>query len=160
MKKSAGILLYRIRDSKIEVFLVHPGGPFWIRKDVNAWSVPKGEFTDEEDPLATARREFEEETGIPVKGDFLELKPVIQKGGKQVFCYACKGNIDPEAIKSNTFEMEWPPRSGKKQTFPEIDRGQWFDSAESKIKIIESQSAFVDELEKLIRSELTSLNNK
>ncbi len=156
MKKSAGILLYRIKNSGFEVFLVHPGGPFWAKKDMNAWTVPKGEFTDEEDPLVAAKREFEEETGKSVKGDFLELKPVIQKGGKQVFCYACKGDIDPGAIKSNTFEMEWPPRSGKMQSFPEIDRGQWFDSAEAKIRIIESQSAFVDELEKLIED--TKLN--
>ena len=152
MKKSAGIILYRIKNSGFEVFLVHPGGPFWARKDMNSWSVPKGEFTDEEDPLVAAKREFEEETGTSVKGDFLELKPVIQKGGKQVICYACIGDIDPEAIKSNTFEMEWPPRSGKRQSFPEIDRGQWFDSAEAKIRILESQSAFIDELEKLIES--------
>jgi predicted NUDIX family NTP pyrophosphohydrolase len=145
-KQSSGILLYRLSNSILEVFLVHPGGPFWARKDLHAWSIPKGEFTDEEDPLSAALREFEEETGIHLTGHFTALSPVIQKGGKKVYCYSCEGNLDPDKIRSNTFEMEWPPKSGKKQFFPEIDRGEWFEVATGKLKIIESQAAFIDEL--------------
>ncbi|MGB8492654.1 MAG: NUDIX domain-containing protein [Bacteroidales bacterium] len=151
--KSAGILLYRLTDSKLEVLLVHPGGPFWSRKDFNSWSIPKGEFTEDEDPLDAARREFEEEIGIPLSGNFIELTPVRQKSGKQVFCYACEGNIDPQTIKSNTFEMEWPPKSGRRQAFPEIDRGEWFGIAQGKLKIIESQAVLIDEL--IIKLNLT-----
>ena len=145
-KQSSGILLYRLTNSILEVFLVHPGGPFWARKDLHAWSIPKGEFTDEEDPLSAALREFEEETGIPLNGNFIGLTPVIQKGGKKVYCFSCEGNLDQDKIRSNTFEMEWPLRSGKKQSFPEIDRGEWFDVATGKLKIIEAQAAFIDEL--------------
>ena len=145
-KQSAGILLYRIHNQQPEIFLVHPGGPFWARKDLHAWSIPKGEFSDDEDSLDAARREFEEETGRPVSGDFIELSPVKQKGGKMIYCYACEGDIDPKQVNSNTFEMEWPPRSGKKQTFPEIDCGEWLDSSNAKLKILESQAAFIDEL--------------
>ena len=145
-KQSAGILLYRIHNQQPEVFLVHPGGPFWARKDLHAWSIPKGEFSDDEDSLDAARREFEEETGRPVSGDFIELSPVKQKGGKMVNCYACEGDIDPKQVKSNAFEMEWPPRSGKKQIFPEIDCGEWFDPSNAKLKILESQAVFIDEL--------------
>ena len=150
-KKSSGILLYRLTNSSVEVFLVHPGGPFWARKDLHSWSIPKGEFTDEESPLSAAIREFEEETGIHLNSNFTELTPVIQKGGKKVYCFSCEGNIDTDKIRSNTFEMEWPPKSGKKQFFPEIDRGEWFDVAAGKLKIIEAQAAFIDELaERLI----------
>lgn len=145
-KKSSGILLYRLTNSILEVFLVHPGGPFWARKDLHSWSIPKGEFTDEEDPLSAALREFEEETGIPLNGNFKGLTPVIQKGGKKVYCFSCEGNLDQDKIRSNTFEMEWPPKSDKKQFFPEIDRGEWFDVATGKLKIIEAQAAFIDEL--------------
>ena len=150
-KKSSVILLYRLRNSSVEVFLVHPGGPYWAGKDLHFWSIPKGEFTDEESPLSAAIREFEEETGFHLSGNFTALTPVIQKGGKKVYCYACEGNIDPGKIMSNSFEMEWPPKSGKKQFFPEIDRGEWFDVAFGKLKIIEAQTAFIDELvERLI----------
>ena len=150
-KKSSGILLYRLTNSIPEIFLVHPGGPFWAKKDLHAWSVPKGEFTDEESPLNAAIREFEEETGFHLTGNFTALTPVTQKGGKKVYCYSCEGNIDPDKIRSNSFEMEWPPKSGKKQFFPEIDRGEWFDMATGKLKIIEVQAAFIDELaERLI----------
>ena len=145
-KQSTGILLYRLHNQQPEVFLIHPGGPFWARKDLHAWSIPKGEFSDDEDSLDAARREFEEETGKSVSGDFIELSPVKQKGGKMVYCYACEGDIDVKQIKSNTFEMEWPPRSGKKQTFPEIDCGEWFDPPNAKLKILESQAVFIDEL--------------
>ena len=145
-KKSAGILLFRLTNLKLEVLLVHPGGPFWAKKDLNSWSIPKGEFTEDENPLDAAKREFEEEIGIPLSGNFIELTPVRQKSGKQVFCYACEENIDPQIIKSNTFEIEWPPKSGRKQSFPEIDRGEWFDVAKGKLKINESQAALIDEL--------------
>ncbi len=145
-KQSSGILLYRKTTSILEIFLVHPGGPFWARKDLHAWSIPKGEFTNEESPLNAAIREFEEETGIHLTGNFTALTPVIQKGGKNVYCYSCEGNLDQYKIRSNTFEMEWPPKSGKKQSFPEIDRGEWFEVATGKLKIIEAQAAFIDEL--------------
>jgi predicted NUDIX family NTP pyrophosphohydrolase len=145
-KKSAGILLFRLTNLKLEVLLVHPGGPLWAKKDLNSWSIPKGEFTEDENPLDAAKREIEEEIGIPLSGNFMELTPVRQKSGKQVLCYACEGNIDPHIIKSNTFEIEWPAKSGRKQSFPEIDRGEWFDVAKGKLKINESQVALIDEL--------------
>src|SRR2546422_40260 len=126
-KKSAGILLYRIKNKNPEVFLVHPGGPFWAKKDLGAWSIPKGELSDNEAPLDAAKREFKEETGMDINGKFIELTPVTQKGGKLVYAFALEGEIDPDEIKCNTFEMEWPPRSGKKQEFPEIDRSGWFN---------------------------------
>lgn len=154
MKKSAGILLYRFINQEPEVFLVHPGGPFWAKKDMHAWSVPKGEFNEDEDPLVAARREFEEETGLSISGKFTGLTPIRQKSGKMVYCYACEGNIDPELIRSNLFEMEWPPKSGKMMSFPEIDRGEWFETTESRLKIIEAQVAFIDELIEKISSRL------
>jgi predicted NUDIX family NTP pyrophosphohydrolase len=145
-KKSAGILLYRLINHIPEVLLVHPGGPFWVKKDLNSWSIPKGEFKNGEDPLQAAKREFEEEIGTPLAGNFIELTPIQQKSGKLVYCYACEGDIDPKIIKSNTFEMEWPPKSGKKQFFPEIDRGEWFKISEGKRKINKSQVALIDQL--------------
>src|SRR5215213_3631339 len=112
MNKSAGILLFRRNKQNIEFFLVHPGGPFWAKKDAGAWSIPKGEYNDNEDALAAAKREFEEETGQSIAGDFIELKPLKQKGGKIVQAYAVEGDVDADNIRSNTFEMEWPPKSG------------------------------------------------
>lgn len=149
-KKSAGILLYRIGNKDPEVFLVHPGGPFWAKKDDGAWSIPKGEFEDDEEPLAAAKREFEEETGIKVSGEFIELSPIKQKSGKIVYAWAVEGNIDPAKIKSNEFEIEWPPRSGTMKTFPEIDRAEWFYLNEAKKKIIESQANFIEALKKIL----------
>lgn len=146
MKQSAGILLYRFRDSKPEFFLVHPGGPFWAKKENGAWSVPKGEFDEDERPIDAAQREFREETGQEISGLFLELKPVRQKSGKTVFCFAIEKDIDPSGIVSNTFEMEWPPRSGRKQIFPEIDRAGWFEFGVARIKILESQLPFIEEI--------------
>ena len=150
-KQSAGILLYRIKNKMPEVFLVHPGGPFWKNKDAAAWSIPKGEFTDEEDGLIAAKREFEEETGVTLAGKFIELKPIKQKGGKLVFAWAIEGDIDAENIQSNTFNMEWPPKSGKMQTFPEVDKAGWFKADEAKEKINTSQTAFIDELVELLK---------
>ncbi len=144
-RQSAGLLLYRNYSTNLEVFLVHPGGPFWRNKDDGAWSIPKGEFDDEE-PLRAAIREFNEETGITVLGDFIELMPVILKGGKKVFAWALQKDINAAEIKSNHFEIEWPPRSGKLQSFPEVDKGEWFTIEEAKKKINIMQVALIEEL--------------
>lgn len=147
MKKnqSAGILLYRLRDDQLQVLLVHPGGPFWKNKDDGAWTIPKGEFTDEA-PLAAAKREFEEETGMKVSGKFIELAPVKQKSGKWIHAWAVEGNMDVTSIHSNTFEMEWRPKSGKQQSFPEIDKAAWFTVPEAKQKINAAQVALLEEI--------------
>jgi len=146
MKKSAGILLFRKLGRDCELFLVHPGGPFWKNKDEGAWSIPKGEFTEEEDALAAAKREFKEETGVNCNGKFIKLASVKLKSGKIVYAWALEKDIDPAKIKSNLFEMEWPPKSGKWQSFPEIDRGAWFTPATAKQKINPAQATFIDEL--------------
>jgi predicted NUDIX family NTP pyrophosphohydrolase len=135
-KKSAGLLLYRVRDHSLQFFLVHPGGPYWKNKDLGAWSIPKGEFTEEEDPLTAAKREFEEETELKAPGKFLALTPLKQKSGKLIVAWAAHANVDPGHIHSNTFELEWPPHSGKKQVFPEIDKAGWFDINTAKEKLI------------------------
>lgn len=145
-KQSAGILLYRKTVQGLQVFLVHPGGPFFKNRDDGSWSIPKGEYLLDEDPLTAAKREFQEETGHEITGDFTTLNPIKQKGGKTVQAWAVEGNIDAENISSNTFEIEWPPRSGKKQTFEEIDRGAWFDIAIAKRKINPAQAALIGEL--------------
>jgi predicted NUDIX family NTP pyrophosphohydrolase len=145
MKKSAGILLYR-DHKEVEVFLVHPGGPFWKNKDEGAWSIPKGEYNEEEDPLEAAKREFKEETGIDIDGDFIELGPIKQKGGKIVLAWALEKDITPDTITSNTFPMEWPPKSGKTQQFPEVDKAQWYTIDEAKEKINPSQAALLEQL--------------
>jgi predicted NUDIX family NTP pyrophosphohydrolase len=144
---SAGILPYRFRARMLEVFLVHPGGPHWTRKDAGAWSIPKGEVEDGADELATARREFEEETGSAIHGDFVHLTPLKQPSGKLVHVWAVRGDIDASSVKSNTFSMEWPPRSGRHQEFPEVDRGEWFSVAAAKEKITAGQRAFLDQLQ-------------
>jgi predicted NUDIX family NTP pyrophosphohydrolase len=146
MKQSAGILLYRIRNGSAEFLLGHPGGPFWKNKDLGAWSIPKGEFADDEEPLAAAIREFEEETGFAASGDFLPLTPVKLKSGKTVHAFALKGDLDASCIVSNAFEIEWPPRSGKMQAFPEIDRAGWFPLREALEKIRPEQAALVREM--------------
>ncbi|SDD92903.1 Predicted NTP pyrophosphohydrolase, NUDIX family [Mucilaginibacter pineti] len=145
-KQSAGILLYRKVNKVLQVFLVHPGGPFWKNKDDGAWSVPKGEYEDDEDPLTAAKREFYEETVQYIDGDFTRLSPVKLKSGKTIQAWAVEGDIDHENIKSNLFEMEWPPKSGKKQSFAEVDRGGWFTVDEAKIKLNVAQVGFVEEL--------------
>lgn len=145
MRQSAGILLYRTQSS-LEVLLVHPGGPFWKDRDLGAWSIPKGEFTDE-DPLEAARREFREETGFAADGPFHPLPPVRQKAGKQVLAWAAEGDLDPAAIRSNTFQAEWPYKSGRWQSYPEIDRAGWFPPEEARSKINPAQAAFIDALE-------------
>lgn len=144
-KKSAGILLYR-QTPEAEIFLVHPGGPFFMKKDAGAWTIPKGEFTDPESPLDAAFREFKEETGFFPTGTAIELTPVKQKGGKVIYAWAVPGDIDPTGIRSNTFTIEWPPHSGKQTTFPEIDKSGWFDEATAREKINPAQTALIDEL--------------
>lgn len=142
--------MYRRRGGMIEVFLVHHGGPFWEKKDLGSWSIPKGLFDQDEDPLAAAKREFEEETGFPVAGQFLPLTPLKQPGGKIVHAWAVEGDCDASAIKSNTFSMQWPPRSGKWQKFPEVDRAEWFGIEAAKQKILKGQSGFIDELLRIL----------
>lgn len=146
MKQSAGILLFRKKDELIEFFLVHPGGPFFAKKDLGFWTVPKGELNEGEDALTAAIREFKEETGQSLTGNFIELTPVVQKGGKKVLCWAFEGDFEPSAVVSNTFEIEWPPRSGKKQSFAEIDRAGWFGYSDAITHINEKQIALLDEL--------------
>jgi predicted NUDIX family NTP pyrophosphohydrolase len=148
MKRSAGLLLYRMRDGAPEVLLGHMGGPFWARKDEHAWSIPKGEFGDDEEPLAAARREFAEEVGSPPPdAPALELGEVKQSGGKRVIAFAVEGDLDADAIVSNTFELEWPPRSGRTQAFPEIDRAAWFGLDEARRKVVKGQVPLLDALE-------------
>jgi predicted NUDIX family NTP pyrophosphohydrolase len=151
-KNSAGILLYRLRGSEIEVFLVHPGGPFWTKKDAGAWTIPKGEFEADEDPLEAAKREFQEETGFAVEGNFIELTPVKQPGGKVVYAWAVKGHCEAESIKSNTFSLEWPPRSGKRKEFPEVDRAGWFTPEVAREKILKGQLGLLEELKRKIEN--------
>jgi predicted NUDIX family NTP pyrophosphohydrolase len=146
-RRSAGILLYRRREQAVEVLLVHPGGPLWARRDAGAWSIPKGEYGEGEDPLAVALREFEEETGRRLPTDRLVvLGEVRQRGGKVVSAWAAPGDLDPEAITSNTFTLEWPPRSGVRREFPEVDRAGWFDPATAREKLLAAQAELVDRL--------------
>jgi predicted NUDIX family NTP pyrophosphohydrolase len=144
-KQSAGLLLFR-RKKELEIMLVHPGGPFWKNKDEGAWSIPKGEFSDEEDALEAAKREFREETGFEIDGKFLSLQPIKQKSGKWVLAWAVEKDLDVSTIESNLFEMEWPPRSGKTQKFPEIDKAAWFELTEAKQKINSAQASLIDQL--------------
>ncbi len=148
-KTSAGILLYRYEREELQVFLVHPGGPFWARKDAGAWSIPKGEFAPGDDPLSAALREWEEETGTALtagKTSFFPLPPVKQKAGKIVQAWALEGDIDAARVHSNTIEIEWPPRSGRKKTIPEVDKAAWFTIPEARGKILESQRPLIDAL--------------
>jgi predicted NUDIX family NTP pyrophosphohydrolase len=146
-KKSAGLLMYRFRENQLEVFLVHPGGPFWAKKDLGSWSIPKGEYApDEEVPLEVAKREFSEETGYAADGDFRPLTPVKQPGQKIVTAWAFEGDCDASKIKSNTFKMQWPPKSGKEMEFPEVDRADWFTINTAKQKLLKGQIGFLDEL--------------
>ena len=148
-KTSAGILLHRVRDGAREVLLVHPGGPFWARKDAGAWSIPKGEYEQGDDPRATAVREFEEELGspLPVGTELTDLGTVRQAGGKVITAYAAAGDLDASAITSNTFTAEWPPRSGRTLQFPEVDRAEWFGLDVAREKINPAQAALLDRLD-------------
>jgi predicted NUDIX family NTP pyrophosphohydrolase len=145
-KQSAGLLLYRFKDSGIEVLLGHPGGPFWRRKDLGAWSIPKGLIATGETPLAAAKREFAEETGHSPRGKSVPLGEAKQPGGKIVHIWAVDDDWDDADLKSNMFEMEWPPRSGRRQMFPELDRASWFRIDEARMKILKGQVVFLDRL--------------
>ena len=145
-KQSAGLLVYRRTTGAPEFFLVHPGGPFWAKKDAGAWSIPKGEFDDGEETLAAARREFREETGLALGGVFAELAPVKQAGGKLVFAWAVEQDLDAAAVRSNSFSLEWPPKSGKTQEFPEIDRAAWFAWPLALDKLLKGQRPLVLQL--------------
>jgi predicted NUDIX family NTP pyrophosphohydrolase len=150
-RTSAGILMYRQRDGALEVLLVHPGGPVWARRDQGAWSIPKGEYEEGEEPLAAARREFAEELGSPVPdGETTDLGEIRQKSGKRVRAWAIAGDLDAEPIQSNMFTMEWPPRSGQLREFPEVDRAQWFDLAQARERINPAQVALLDRLEHIV----------
>jgi len=149
-KRSAGILLYRVRDGELQVFLAHPGGPFWARKDEGAWTIPKGEIDEGEEPFEAAKREFEEEIGVRLEGPFMPLTPIRQKAGKTVLAWAVEGDCDAAKIQSNTFSMEWPPKSGKQAEFPEVDRAGWFTIDEARMKMLASQTPFLDELRSVI----------
>ncbi len=147
---SAGLLMYRTKEGAIEVLLAHPGGPFFRNKDEGAWSIPKGEPDADEDMLLTAQREFEEETGLKPSGPFIPLSPIRQKGGKIVHAWAFEGDCDPSVVESNTFTMEWPPKSGRQMEFPEIDRVDFFDLDTARKKIKAGQEGFLEELKTLI----------
>lgn len=149
-KQSAGLLVYRKQDRGLEVFLVHPGGPFWKNKDAGAWSIPKGEFSTGEDPLEVATREFHEETGMTIGGEFMPLEPVKQRSGKTVYAWAVEADVDASQVMSNTFTIEWPPKSGETQEFPEVDRAEWFDIATTLEKINDGQRGLIEQLRKKI----------
>lgn len=151
MKQSAGILLYRNTGTKTEFFLVHPGGPYFAKKDQGWWTIPKGELQPLETLIDCAIREFKEETGYLPQEPFMALEPITQKGGKKVFCWAAASDLNPETITSNTFEIEWPPRSGKMKEFPEIDKAGWFTFEEAKVFINERQAALLEELKELLK---------
>jgi predicted NUDIX family NTP pyrophosphohydrolase len=146
MKRSAGILMYKRSGAELLLLLVHPGGPFWARKDLGAWSIPKGEYEEGEEALAAAKREFCEELGAEPRGDFLELGEIVQPSRKLISAWAVEGDFDPRQLKSNTFELEWPPKSGRRQHFPEVDRAEWFALAEARRKILPGQTGFMDRL--------------
>jgi len=145
-KRSAGILLFREIANGLEVLLVHPGGPFWAKKDDGSWSIPKGEFAEDEEPLPAARREFEEEIGVPPIGDFIPLKPLKQPSGKLVYAWALRSDFDPSTLKCNSFSLEWPPKSGRQQDFPEVDKAAWFGVETARLKILKGQAPFLDQL--------------
>jgi predicted NUDIX family NTP pyrophosphohydrolase len=149
-KTSAGILVYRFRDGTLEVFLVHPGGPFWRKRDMGAWSIPKGEFAEAEEPFGAAKREFREETGFVIEGTFIALTPLKQPSGKLVYAWAVEGDCDTLSVQSNTFRLEWPPRSGKYEEFPEVDRAAWLPIPEATHKILPGQRGLLAELVRMV----------
>lgn len=148
--RSAGLIMYKRHEGALLVLLVHPGGPFWRKRDAGAWSIPKGEFEPDEDPRSAALREFEEELGVKPCGDPVPLGEVVQAGGKRVSGFALEGDLDVAAVESNTFEIEWPPRSGRRQTFPEVDRAEWFPMAVARGKILPGQLPLLDRLQEML----------
>jgi predicted NUDIX family NTP pyrophosphohydrolase len=151
--RSAGLLMFRHRSQAVQVLLAHPGGPFWVRRDAASWTIPKGEIGPDEDPLAAARREFQEETGFASVPPFVPLGELRQKSGKRITAWAFEGDADPAALVSTPFEMEWPPHSGRMQAFPEIDRLQWFGFDAARVKLIAGQAPFIDRLEQWLRQQ-------
>lgn len=149
-RSSAGLLMYRLRDGRMEVLIVHPGGPYWAKKDADAWFVPKGEIEAGEDELAAAQREFQEETAVVPAGPFLDLGEVTHKSGKRVRAWAFAGDCDPAAIVSNTFSMEWPPRSGRMQSFPEIDKAEFVDASRARDKLNPAEYEFIERLTEML----------
>ena len=150
-KNSAGLLMYRFMKNELEVLLVHPGGPFWAKKDLGSWSIPKGEYApDRESPFEVAKREFREETGYEADGDFTALTPLKQPGQKIITAWAFKGDCDASKVKSNTFKMQWPPKSGKEVEFPEVDRAEWFTIQMAKQKLLKGQIGFLEELSQIL----------
>lgn len=149
-KQSVGLVIYRRSAGPVEMFLVHPGGPFWKNKDLGAWSIPKGEFAEGDDLLTAARRELTEETGFSVEGPFVQLQPIKQRGGKTVYAWAVEADFDAASVVSNTFSMEWPPRSGKMREFPEVDRAGWFDLEQAAAKMNAGQRPLLEQLAKLL----------
>jgi predicted NUDIX family NTP pyrophosphohydrolase len=147
-KHSTGLLMFRTSNDQLEVFLVHPGGPLWTKKDKGAWTIPRGEYEQDENPLVAARREFEEETGFQATGEFVDLGSIKQKSGKVVNAWAFEGDCDPAKLTSNTCEIEWPPRSGRRLEIPEVDRGRWFSMNEANEYIREEQRKFLRRLSK------------
>jgi predicted NUDIX family NTP pyrophosphohydrolase len=145
-KLSAGLIMYRVRHRKLEVFLVHPGGPFWSKKDEGVWSIPKGEYSADEEPFEVAKREFKEETGYEAEGNFIPLSPIKQPSTKIITAWAFEGDCDAAIIKSNLFSMEWPPRSGRQAEFPEVDRAAWYPINLAKIKLLKGQIGFIEQL--------------
>ena len=152
-KQAAGILLYRQSARGLELLLAHPGGPLWARKDLGAWTIPKGQFGDDESALAAAQREFAEEMGSPARGEFVELGSIRQPSGKIVHGFTAECDFDVTTVKSNLFELEWPPKSGKHGQFPEVDRAQWFSVEEARRKILTGQQPFIDRLLALVKSQ-------
>jgi predicted NUDIX family NTP pyrophosphohydrolase len=159
-QNSAGIIMYRYQNNMLQVFLVHPGGPFWVNKDFGAWSIPKGLIDQNEDAFEAAKREFEEETGFTIRDHAIKLSPVKLKGGKVVQAWAVEGNCDPSALKSNTFVIEWPAGSGRQREFPEVDRAAWFDVKGAQKKINQGQIPFIEELHLLLSKESEGRNSQ
>jgi predicted NUDIX family NTP pyrophosphohydrolase len=159
-KISAGILMYRLREGVLHVLLVHPGCPFWVQKDLGAWSIPKGLIDPDEDPLIAAKREFEEETGFRASDHFVKLTPVKTKSGKIIKAWAVEGDCDPSTMRSNTFSMEWPPGSGRQQEFPEVDRAAWFGLREAEKKINQWQVPLIEELQLLLKEKKVAGNSQ
>jgi predicted NUDIX family NTP pyrophosphohydrolase len=151
-KQAAGILLYRQTANGLQVLLAHPGGPLWAKKDLGAWTIPKGQFGDDESALAAAKREFEEEMGSPARGEFAELGSIRQPSGKIVHVFAAESDFDVKTVKSNLFTLEWPPRSGKHGQFPEVDRAEWLSIDEARLKILKGQEPFLDRLLALLKT--------
>ena len=151
MRRSAGILMYKYRADELLVLLVHPGGPYWAKRDLGSWSIPKGEY-EGEDPLTAPGREFREETGGQVQGPFLSLREVAQPNRKTVSAWAAEGDFDPKTLKSNLCEIEWPPKSGRTQLIPEADRAEWFSLQDARVKILAGQRPFLDRLERALKS--------